>query len=188
MLATEIQPWNSASPQDETESPKQEIPLPAIGRAYVPVDENVQIAPAAAFTIDPSLIERGWRGHCVVQNKLASHVRLLGAAPLEPDSKPVYDLAWELDGKIFVAEIKSVTDANEEGQLRLGLGQVLRYAHQLSKKHGGAKVIPVLVPEREPSDPEWAVLCKTLGVILTWPDDFASALRSGQQKNEGDTI
>ena len=38
--------------------------------------------------------------------------------------------------------------------------------------------------EREPLDPEWAGLCKTPGVILTWPGDFTSALPSGQQKND----
>jgi hypothetical protein len=43
--------------------------------------------------------------------------------------EPNFDLAWEADGTVFVAEIKSIADDNEEEQLRLGLGQVLRYRH-----------------------------------------------------------
>ena len=37
--------------------------------------------------------------------RLAAHVRRLRASPLEPDGTPVYDIAWELGGEVFVAEI-----------------------------------------------------------------------------------
>jgi hypothetical protein len=63
---------------------------------------------------------------------------------------------------------------NEEKQLRLGLGQVLRYADQLS--HTGT-VVPVLVAERRPTDCSWEQLCERLGVILAWPDVFAERLK-----------
>lgn len=74
--------------------------------------------------------------------------------------------------------MKSLTAGNEERQLRLDLGQVLRYAHQLGS--GGAAV-PVLVVERCPSDSSWGQLCDKLGVILAWPDVFSERLarRSG---------
>ena len=188
LLGTELQPWNSAPQQEGTSSPKQPFRLPIIGKLYVDVNENVEVAPPDAFNVDPSKLERGWKGHQVTQNRLAAHVRRLRASPLEPDGTPVYDIAWELGGEVFVAEIKSVTDANEEGQMRLGLGQVLHYAHQLSKKLGGVKIVPVLVPEREPSDPEWKKLCAQLGVILTWPDDFVNALRADEPESGSDTI
>ncbi len=90
LLATEIQPWTNSSLQLETVSLGQGLLLPILGRPYVDVDENVQIAPADAFTVDPSDTERGWRGHRITQNKLAAHVRRLGAVPQEPDSKPFY--------------------------------------------------------------------------------------------------
>jgi hypothetical protein len=111
------------------------------------------------------------------------------------DSEVSRDIAEKLSGYrarvfgigarlVFVAEIKSVTGANEEGQMRLRLGQVLHYAHQLSKKLSGVKVVPVLVPEREPSDPEWRVLCTALGVIMTWPADFSIAIGGGDSEFE----
>jgi hypothetical protein len=188
LLGTELQPWNNAFPQEESGSPKQVFPQPVIGRPYVDVDENVEITPPDSFNVDPSKLERGWKGHQVTQNRLAAHVRSVGAIPLQPEGKPVYDLGWKLGEQVFVAEIKSVTDANEEGQMRLGLGQVLHYAHQLSKKLGGFKVVPVLVPEREPSDPEWKKLCTELGVILTWPADFHISIGAAAAQNSSDAI
>ena len=187
LLGTELQSWNGASQQKGTAS-KQLFRLPIIGKPYVDVNENVEVTPADAFNVDPSKLERGWKGHQVTQNRLAAHVRRVRGTPLQPDGKPVYDIAWKLGEEVFVAEIKSVTDANEEGQMRLGLGQVLHYAHQLSKKLGGVKIVPVLVPEREPSDPEWKKLCAQLGVILTWPDDFVNALRADEPQSGSDTI
>jgi len=74
-----------------------------------------------------------------------------------------------------VAEVKSLTAANEEKQLRLGLGQVLRYAHQLDRQAG---TVPVLVVERIPRDSSWERLCEKLGVVLVWPDVFAERLVS----------
>ena len=68
-------------------------------------------------------------------------------------------------GTVFVAEIKSITDDNEEEQLRLGLGQVLRYRHHLGKL-GHQRVVALLVPERTPRDESWNDLCRDLGVIL----------------------
>jgi hypothetical protein len=39
---------------------------------------------------------------------------------------PNFDIAWEHNGAFYVAEVKSTTPENEEKQLRLVLGQVLR--------------------------------------------------------------
>jgi hypothetical protein len=45
----------------------------------------------------------------------------------------MFDLAWQIGRTLFVAQVKSLTLRNEEKQLRLGLGQVLRYADLLSR-------------------------------------------------------
>lgn len=84
------------------------------------------------FTVDPALVERGLQGHADTQNALAQVLRQAGINPRSrrPD-EPNFDLAWQANGTIFVAEVKSITDDNEEEQLRLGLGQVLRYRHRL---------------------------------------------------------
>ena len=69
-----------------------------------------------------------------------------------------------------VVEVKSLTSANEAGQIRLGLGQVLDYQHQLDQ--AGAKVQAVLAVECAPTGEHWLVLCRRHGVQLVWPDTF----------------
>lgn len=110
------------------------------------------------FAVDPALVERGLRGHAETQNGLA---RALRAAGIEPRSRlpyePNFDISWKAGETIFVAEVKSITNDNEEEQLRLGLGQVLRYRHRL-KELGHDRVVAVLVPERAPRDRGWTSL------------------------------
>lgn len=90
-------------------------------------------------------------------------------APRSPaPTEPEYDLGWEIDCSLFVAEIKSVTIANEERQLRLGIGQILRYRHLLAR--GGRQVKGVLMLERAPTDRTWSKLCDELGILLLWPE------------------
>jgi hypothetical protein len=89
-------------------------------------------------------------------------------------AEPNFDLAWEANGTVFVAEVKSITDQNEEGQLRLGLGQVLRNRHRL-RQLGHTHVVAVLVPERAPRDPAWHDLCQELGTVLLSRDELDDA-------------
>jgi hypothetical protein len=77
--------------------------------------------------------------------------------------------------------VKSITTANEERQLRLGLGQVLRYRNLLAAR--GRKVTAVLVPERVPIDATWKSLCQELGVVLVVPPNFYN-LHLGETKEE----
>jgi hypothetical protein len=143
--------------------------------AYQDVDEDVAVSQCDPFTIDPSLVERGVRGHRRTQNALAQYLRAHNVQPLPPGpGQPNFDLGWRIGDHFFAAEVKSLTDANEERQLRLGLGQVLRYRHILSNSYSSATA--VLVAEREPKAPGWPELCHTLGVLLCWPDSLASTL------------
>jgi hypothetical protein len=117
------------------------------------------------------------RGHADTQNELA---RVLRDAGLSPRSRlphePNFDLAWQVGDTAFVAEVKSITDDNEEEQLRLGLGQVLWYRHRL-QRIGYSKVVAVLVPERPPRDPSWADLCHELQVVLLHGGNLDQAAR-----------
>jgi hypothetical protein len=110
-------------------------------------------------------------GHAVTQNALADLTCRLGWDPRSPQPhEPQYDLAWNAPGCIYVAEVKSITEANEERQLRLGLGQALRYRQVLST--GGNPTKAVLANERAPRDQTWVSLCRELDVILCWPPAF----------------
>jgi hypothetical protein len=152
----------------------QSLSRNTLGDAYRPANELTAIAKRDPFAVDPTLVERGVRGHAVTQNLLAEHLRSVGIEPRSPTAdEPDFDIAWSVKGRPFVAEVKSITIGNEEKQLRLGLGQVLRYSHQLGS---APAVVPVLVAERRPRDPTWDQLCERLGVILAWPDVFAERL------------
>jgi hypothetical protein len=142
-----------------------------IGRTFVADDENVVPRAAASGVADPDLVGRGNRAHRHTRNGLAAHLSSLEIRPLDPTrSDPPFDLAWWKDGTMYVAEVKSTTRENEEHQLRLGLGQLLRYCHLLRRR--AEHIVPVLVPERKPRDPEWGQLCKALNVRLAFPPDF----------------
>ena len=66
-----------------------------------------------------------------------------------------------------MAEVKSITPQNEERQLRLGLGQVIRYRQLLAGE--GRSVRAMIATEREPTDPSWSDLLREQGVVLVWP-------------------
>jgi hypothetical protein len=149
----------------------------AIGIPYREEDEQVQVAAPAPFEVDPDKIGRGLRSHRALQNQLAELLRDHGLDPQRPrPGGPAYDLAWETKAAIFVAEVKSITITNEERQLRLGLGQVLRY-HDLLQP-ADKPVIPMLAVNREPSDPTWQRLCDNVKVRLVWPEVMAERLLS----------
>jgi hypothetical protein len=84
-------------------------------------------------------------------------------------------VAWTHNGTTYVAQIKSTTDHNEERQLRLGLGQVLRYRAMLATVSDGP-VRAVLVPERTPRDPSWDSTCAGVNVALIPRDQLDERL------------
>lgn len=142
-----------------------------LGRSFREADEQAAPLPAAPGFPDPDKTSRGVRGHARTLNALAAHLKSLGIQPLEADSNnPPFDLAWVIEGVLFIAEVKSLTKENEEHQLRYGLGQLLRYCDLLSQRAG--RIVPLLVPEHEPSDHRWNRLCESRGFILTFPPHF----------------
>jgi hypothetical protein len=148
---------------------------PGLGATY----RQAQVSPWPSgrepSTPDPALVERGLKGHADTQNDLAQVLRNAGIDPRSPlPREPNFDLAWETNGSVFVAEVKSISDDNEEGQLRLGLGQVLRYRQRLERL-GHSSVVAVLVPERTPRDGSWKDLCRDHGVVLLNGSEIADA-------------
>lgn len=136
------------------------------GATYEPVDElqktNTDRIP---FTVDPDEQDRALQAHATAQNCLATWVAEGGLKPLKPTlSDPKFDLAWRGKDQVFVAEVKSILPVNEVRQIRLGLGQVLDYAHQLSAQ-------PVLYLDRRPVSDRWLHIAAAAGVRLAWPAD-----------------
>jgi hypothetical protein len=144
-------------------------------RDYVEADEHAEISPTSPEHTgrDPDLGGRGLRAHNVTQNLLAQAVRAAGQEPrrARPD-EPQFDLAWELNGVTWVAEVKSTTPENEERQLRTALGQVLRYRYLLETHERTVRAM--IATETEPSDPSWIDLCGAQQVALVWAPDKLS--------------
>lgn len=127
------------------------------------------------FSVDPDAIDRGTNAHKDVQDQLADAVSTRGWEPLSPrGSDPLFDVGWMVADTAWIAEVKSLTESNEDRQLRLGLGQVLSYAFLID--WGAASYRPILAVEREPTAPYWLDLCASHGVTLTWPETFDEML------------
>jgi hypothetical protein len=167
-------------PARRPRSSEQMVPL------GVPYREGSLVASRssrASYQPDPDKVGRGLEGHELTLRALVSAVQACGLEPLLPGSTgPSYDLAWETETMIFVAEVKSLTLANEERQLRLGLGQVLRYWHALS--YHPKPVIAVLAVEEKPADESWLALCDRLGIWLVWPEGMPAAVADAIQGKE----
>ncbi len=149
-------------------APRIAPPEGELGLPYRRASEDSTVASRDPFEVDPATVERATRGHARAQNLLADRPASCGLMPRSPaPTEPDYDMGWEVDDSLFVAEIKSLTAINEEKQLRLGLGQVLRYRHLLAR--GGRPVNAILMIERAPTDRTWLRLCDDLGVALLWP-------------------
>jgi hypothetical protein len=140
----------------------------AFGVPYVTSPPPKGVALGQPFDVDPDTVDRALAAHHATLVALAAWVESQGWAPRLPASgEPLYDLAWVSSNIVNVAEVKSTTAANRESQLRLGLGQVLRYRQQLSGP--GHDVTPWLVAENEVSDLSWGSTCADVGVRLFWP-------------------
>jgi len=148
-----------------------------LGVAYRPEDENIRVTEAAPARRDPDKVGRGLQAHRRTQRCLAEALTRAGLQPCSPAryGGPQYDLAWQTAEAVFVAEVKSLPQVHEEQQLRLGLGQVLRYRQQLVSR--GKRTVAVLMVEHEPADPTWTDVCASAGVRLWWPACLPTALR-----------
>ncbi len=152
----------------ERSAPIRTKTLP-VGGSYRPADESVHPAPAQLGVADPDLVGRNLSAHRRLQNDLAKALEKCGRIPLSPlPEDPDFDIAWrDGDGTFTVCEIKSLTDASETRQLRMGLGQILDYLDLLAARITATR--GVLWVERQPSNPRWIRLCERAGVALAWP-------------------
>lgn len=69
-----------------------------------------------------------------------------------------------------------MSETNQEKQLRLAVGQVLRYAYLLSA--GSRPVRSFIAVELEPRDQSWLEFTAELGITLMSPETFRSRIVS----------
>jgi len=148
-----------------------------IGRAYRDAEDPPNASQEDPRSKDPDSAGRGLAAHNRAQNYLANMVRQLGWLARSPvASEPKYDLAWLANDMLYVCEVKSLTCENEERQLRMATGQVIRYRQQLTAK-GHEPCFAVICVEQQPSDLSWDELCESEGIILIWPEVAATRLK-----------
>jgi hypothetical protein len=98
------------------------------------------------------------------------------SAPRAGPADPEFDLLLDRAGgppKTVVVEVKSTTATNEEKQLRLALGQVLRYRHLLQSSDPDVRGFIAI--ENAPRDPSWVDFCASVSVSLVCPRTSPSA-------------
>lgn len=146
---------------------------PTLDTEYRRVDEETGVSSIAPAVVDPDIVDRGVKGHKVTQNALAEFLQRKGLKPLSPGpGDPGFDVGWWDDGVLYIAEVKSLTIANETGQMRSAIGQLLDYAFQVRAHR--KEVRPVIVLERAPVSDRWVALCGELKIALSWPGNFDS--------------
>jgi hypothetical protein len=140
-----------------------------------------------SFADNPDLRGRGARAHTQTQDAFASALRRCGLRPKSAsrDGRATFDIAWSWAQTVHVGEVKSLAGDNEERQLRLGLGQVLRYRDLADAS--GVPSRAWLIVEREPADPSWHRLCGQLGVTLCWPAVFDETIGQLLRKTDRGT-
>lgn len=126
------------------------------------------------LTLDLSRLDEATAAHEATVGALIEHLSRQGVeACTNAAGAPEFDAGWSLGEDIFVAEVKSLTGAREDQQIRLGIGQILDYTHQLRSTCPSAAVRPVLVLEKRPSAVRWTALADGVGLRLTWAPEFA---------------
>lgn len=145
--------------------------LREFGKTYRKADESLpNHEKEAASSKDPDSIGRGLSAHNRTQNQIAKFLRQIGIEPLSPTrDEPEFDIAWKMGETFYVCEVKSITVLNEERQLRMAIGQIIRYRQKLAAR-GHEPIAAVIATERQTSDLSWQELCENEGILLLWPD------------------
>ncbi len=150
-----------------------EAERPDLEHPYREEDESAGLRFSGVREFDTDVMERASLSHRVLQNKLARWLREHDLVPISPTGPPRFDVGWWSADVFWIAEVKSLRVQNESHQIRLGLGQVLDYLHQLAER--GVNARGVLAVEAQPTGGHWPALCAQHGVVLTWPPFVAMA-------------
>jgi hypothetical protein len=136
----------------------------------------------SGLRVDLSALDAGTAAHERTVGALKDHLNDRGIPAFGPASgAPRFDAGWDDANGRVIAEVKSLSGANEAQQIRLGLGQVLDYTHTVSQDRPARAV---LVLEREPQSRHWSEVARSAGILLTW----APAFRGLYEVNRADGV
>src|SRR5687768_51847 len=102
-----------------------------------------------ALSLDLNQLDEATEAHektvaALIDHLVRQNVEVRGPAR----NAPLFDAGWSRGESVFIAEVKSLIGAREDQQIRLGIGQVLDYAHQIRDMGMPGDIHPVLVLER----------------------------------------
>jgi hypothetical protein len=138
-------------------------------------NENIDVDHPGTIKVDRAAVVAARREHSRLQNTLRSRALKAKKTLVKPPNDANVDLAWKGPrSKTTVAEVKSLSYANEVHQLRYGLGQLLDYLDEFAAN--GTKANGVLFVSRPPSKFSWLRKCEAMGVELCWPDNWPRGL------------
>lgn len=131
-------------------------------------------------TLEWSSTATAHQEHASTQNRLADVLRERGVSPISPRPQdPQFDIAWIAGDRLTIAEVKSIRPVNMVQQVRLGIGQVLHYAHQIAVRTQKGPPATVLVPSQAITRDLWEY-CRSLDIAVAVPNDFETVL-AGQE-------
>jgi len=134
-----------------------------------PFDDVVVAVLSPPRTIDPEVVGEARNRHNRVVRAIHQLLRDRGKRPIKPTGwfgeQP--DVVWREDPGFHIVEVKGITGLNEREQLRLGLGQVLRYRF-ISEKQGHPPQA-WLITDVAPADLTWIEICDSLNIRMWWP-------------------
>lgn len=132
-------------------------------------NEDMEVGGTGQVFVDPEAMTRANQAHARLQNALRDHVLYAGGRLHPTPQTANVDLAWrDGQGRLTIAEVKSLTDQNEAHQLRYGIGQLLDYRDELADDDGHQPRCILAIP-RAPHRVTWARKCQAAGIELAWP-------------------
>lgn len=133
-----------------------------------PSDDVVVAVLSLPRTIDPEVVGDARNRHNRTVRAIHQLLRDSGKRPIKPTGwfgeQP--DVVWREYPGMHIVEVKGITGLNERQQLRLGLGQVLRYRF-ISEKQGHPTQA-WLITDVPPADLTWIEICDSLNVRFWW--------------------
>jgi hypothetical protein len=148
------------------------VPEPDEGVLGGPLQPNaVTVHSAAELARDLSALDAGTKAHQETVEALAAHLHRGGHLAQRPRrGAPLFDIGWQDGARVYIGEVKSLRETDQDQQIRLGIGQLLDYSHQLEAN--SQQVTPVLVLERKPTSIRWAALADAHGLLMTYGPRF----------------
>lgn len=155
-------------------------PAPVVlGSAFTPA--VVAAHGRSEVLVDMEHLAERTQGHERLLLELMAQLPASATLRLPGTDQPRFDAGWDDPcdgGHVYIVEAKTLQEGSVNGQLRLGLGQVLDYAQAVREALQARRVTPVLLVDRAPEE-RWRRVLESVGAILIHPEKSGSSRLRG---------